>query len=397
MALIYGYPLFRAFDDAGAPLVGGLLNTYIAGTTTRKATYADAGETTPNANPVVLDSRGECVIFFLQDEAYKLVLTDADGVVIWTQDNVGASLLTSTFGVEHNIATGAHVFPGTRAAGDIIYDTGTAIARLAKGVNGQILQIGASAPAWAYDSGARNSISGLVVSRSSDTHLAVSAGRAMVDDNTNVREWALASAITVAHGQSGGALTMVYVYIDPDAASGGTWPALAAANFVVSTTAPVWSHTKGGLYHPTAGSTDQRCVGAWRIGATNAAIADIAEDGITTYLAGMDGVVIAAAQTGGPNSHALTGYVPAVANYCEALLTAQLVFNTNSATFYFAIYNATATNGMRLGYTPTTNSVPNPIIWAPIRLNSAAPTVNFKVGAALSNYDLMVHGWRLKR
>lgn len=75
-------------DSAGAPLAGGRLYTYAAGTTTPKATYADAAGLTPNANPVVLDARGEATIYW--DGIYKVVLQDASGVTLWTQDNVGA-------------------------------------------------------------------------------------------------------------------------------------------------------------------------------------------------------------------------------------------------------------------------------------------------------------------
>lgn len=75
-------------DAAGAPLVGGKVFTYAAGTSTPKSTFADADGNTPNANPVVLDARGEATIFW--DGAYKVVLKDAADVTIWTQDNVVA-------------------------------------------------------------------------------------------------------------------------------------------------------------------------------------------------------------------------------------------------------------------------------------------------------------------
>lgn len=74
------------FTANGVPLSGGLLYTYAAGTTTPKVTYSDAAGTTPNANPVVLDSRGEATVFW--DGAYKVVLKDSLGATIYTQDNV---------------------------------------------------------------------------------------------------------------------------------------------------------------------------------------------------------------------------------------------------------------------------------------------------------------------
>lgn len=396
MAFLMTSPKFSAWTSAGLPGAGYKLYTYTAGTTTPKATYTDTGGGTPNANPTILDARGEASIYLATDAFYKFVLkTDAD-VTVWTVDNVGASDVSTAFAQEHDSSTGAHEFPGTRAAGDIIYDTGTAIARLAKGTSGQILQIGASAPAWAYDTSARNNITGLVVSRSSDTLLAVSAGRAVVDDNTNVREWNLATAITVAHGLSGSALTMVYVYLDPDAATGGTWPALNANNFVVSTTAPTWSYTKGGLYHPTAGSTDQRFVGAWQISATNTSAAHLATDGNTVYY--KDRVSIASGQTGGPNTHALTNYVPAVADITHVLLDVDSTYNTNPATIFISKYGSSpASNGWVVHTVSSTMTRPETMLWMPIGLNSAAPSVVLYVSAAVSDYQIRVNGWRLPR
>lgn len=70
--------------NAGAPLVGGKLYTYDAGTNNPRTTYADAAGTAPNANPVVLDARGEATVFW--SGTYKVVLKDAAGSTIWTND-----------------------------------------------------------------------------------------------------------------------------------------------------------------------------------------------------------------------------------------------------------------------------------------------------------------------
>jgi len=80
-------PKFQVVDSAGAPLSGGKLYTYGSGTTTPKATYSDRGLTTPNANPVVLDSRGEAVVW-LALGAYKFVLKTSADVTVWTVDEI---------------------------------------------------------------------------------------------------------------------------------------------------------------------------------------------------------------------------------------------------------------------------------------------------------------------
>jgi hypothetical protein len=68
--------LFRAFDANGAPLAGGKLYSYAAGTSTPLATYTDQGGGTPNANPTILDSSGEASVW-LGPLAYKLDLFSA--------------------------------------------------------------------------------------------------------------------------------------------------------------------------------------------------------------------------------------------------------------------------------------------------------------------------------
>lgn len=83
-------PKLQFFDANGEPLVGGKLYSYAAGTTTPLVTYTDYGGGTANANPVVLDSRGEASVW-LGSARYKLKLTTATDVDIWTVDDVGGA------------------------------------------------------------------------------------------------------------------------------------------------------------------------------------------------------------------------------------------------------------------------------------------------------------------
>ena len=83
-------PKFQ-FSANGVPMVGGTLDTYIAGSTTPATTWQDSALTIANTNPISLDARGECVLWLDPAVVYKFVLKNAPsngGVVQWTQDNI---------------------------------------------------------------------------------------------------------------------------------------------------------------------------------------------------------------------------------------------------------------------------------------------------------------------
>ena len=77
-------------SSTGLPLVGGKIYTYAAGTSTPKDTYSSAAATSANTNPVILDSRGEAVIFW--HGAYKIVVKDSLDNIIWTADNIDTTI-----------------------------------------------------------------------------------------------------------------------------------------------------------------------------------------------------------------------------------------------------------------------------------------------------------------
>jgi hypothetical protein len=91
MANLGPAPKAQFLDAAGQPLVGGMVYTYAAGTTTPLATYTDASGTSANANPIILDGRGECNIWFLPTSTYKIKLTDSNNVEIYVVDNITSS------------------------------------------------------------------------------------------------------------------------------------------------------------------------------------------------------------------------------------------------------------------------------------------------------------------
>lgn len=87
MAKISPFGRYRAFDTDGAPLAGGKLYTYEAGTSTPKNTYTDNGGLTANPNPTILDADGYGDVW-LGTGGYKFILKDANDNLLWTKDNI---------------------------------------------------------------------------------------------------------------------------------------------------------------------------------------------------------------------------------------------------------------------------------------------------------------------
>ena len=72
------------FEDInGKPLVAGTVGMYVPSTLTPKNTWQDSGEAVLNTNPVILDSRGQALIYGNGD--YRQILKDSVGNLIWDQ------------------------------------------------------------------------------------------------------------------------------------------------------------------------------------------------------------------------------------------------------------------------------------------------------------------------
>jgi hypothetical protein len=87
------------FTDDGVPLSGGLLYTYVAGSTTPLTTYTSNIGVVTNSNPIVLDSAGRVPyeIWLLEGTVAKFILQNAQAVQIGSWDNIaGANDLTTT-------------------------------------------------------------------------------------------------------------------------------------------------------------------------------------------------------------------------------------------------------------------------------------------------------------
>lgn len=121
MAVLAPEPKAQFFDANGAPLAGGKVYTYAAGTTTPLATFTDASALTPNTNPVILDARGECNLWFSTATSYKVILKNADDVLQWSVDNI------TTYGTiasqnSNNVAITGGTITGVTATFNLVGD-----------------------------------------------------------------------------------------------------------------------------------------------------------------------------------------------------------------------------------------------------------------------------------
>jgi hypothetical protein len=86
------------FDSNGDPLTGGLIYTYLSGTTTPVTTYTTRDGTTNNTNPIVLDSAGRTPAEIWLDGGvlYKFILKTSAFVQIGSYDDIPAINDTTT-------------------------------------------------------------------------------------------------------------------------------------------------------------------------------------------------------------------------------------------------------------------------------------------------------------
>lgn len=101
-------PITTFLDNNGAPLAGGKIYTYQAGTLIAQATYTDSTGGTQNANPVILDAAGRAQIWFTS-LAYKIAVNDLNDVNIYTVDGFSIGVFASA----NNSFSGNNSFAGT--------------------------------------------------------------------------------------------------------------------------------------------------------------------------------------------------------------------------------------------------------------------------------------------
>lgn len=89
-ASLSAIPKWQVLDGNGVPLAGAKLYAYEVGTSNPKDLYTDYQATSTAAWPLVFDSDGRAEVW-VGSGLYKMVLTDANDVIIWTVDGIGGS------------------------------------------------------------------------------------------------------------------------------------------------------------------------------------------------------------------------------------------------------------------------------------------------------------------
>ena len=114
--------VFRAFAQTGtpAPLAGGKLTFFQAGTSTPQAVYSDATGTVPLGSTLTLDVNGQASFWLKSGLTYKINLTDAQGVqqAGWPVDNVAADpAFSETSALSYNLASSSGGSAGASLVG----------------------------------------------------------------------------------------------------------------------------------------------------------------------------------------------------------------------------------------------------------------------------------------
>ena len=94
-------PVPQFLEDAGNPLIRGLLYFFDSGTNTPKETFADINELIANTHPVVLNADGTTPNIFYSGAA-KVVAANSDDVQKWSRDPVTTGGDAGTVGEDWN-------------------------------------------------------------------------------------------------------------------------------------------------------------------------------------------------------------------------------------------------------------------------------------------------------
>ena len=147
MATSVVFPRVQFFANNGRPLIGGRVHTYVAGSSTRARTYKDAAKAQPNANPIILDARGEASVYLAEGVEYKFVIEDSTGALIMTQEPVYGAVWPNAAEWPSDATLSYQYMTEAKAMADAVsvaafYDTyAQAAAALPGLVNGDIIEV----------------------------------------------------------------------------------------------------------------------------------------------------------------------------------------------------------------------------------------------------------------
>lgn len=234
MAVLSPPPKAQFFDASGAPLAGGKVYTYAAGTTTPQATYTTAAAGTANTNPVILNARGEADIWYTNGVSYKVVLKDSSDATIWTVDNIAQTGTMATQNASAVNITGGTIGSGVTFNGNT---TGTAanvtgIVAVANGGSGASTAAAARTNLGAAASGANTDITAL------DQDITITATGTIAANTIGYRGTppnAQTAAYTLALADAGKHISIT--------TGGVVIPANSAAAFPVGTTLAVYNNS----------------------------------------------------------------------------------------------------------------------------------------------------------
>ncbi|MEI6793877.1 MAG: hypothetical protein WCL05_01410 [Verrucomicrobiota bacterium] len=125
------------FDDDGVPLVGGLLYSYDAGTTTLRTTYTTSAGTIANTNPIVLNAGGRTPneVWQTSGVLLKFVLYNSLSELIGTYDNIPS--INDPFGINSQLSSvaGTNSITATASPTLTAYATGSIYSFIAANTN----------------------------------------------------------------------------------------------------------------------------------------------------------------------------------------------------------------------------------------------------------------------
>lgn len=423
-------PLFNdaQLDSSGNPYSGAFVFTYAAGSSTKTNTYTTSGGTVAQANPIVLNSRGEPAnpIWLIDGTSYKFVLaspTDSDPPLspIRTIDNItgindvaataqsewiaGATptyISATTFSLVGDQTTDFHVgrrLKTTNTGGTIystiaksafttlttvtvVNDSGSLDSGLSATFLGLITTSNTSLPladasilSW---NGPLTPHENLVVTRPSVATLTITADKLIVTD-TNGRKAALTSVSVTPNITASGANGL-----DTGSEAANTWyyawviwnGATVAGLLSTSATAPTMP----------SGYTHKGLAGAVRNGAAD--FVDTTQQGNLVSIPAQTALTDGSATSA--TSVALSSFVPPAARvaYCRLNVTATAATAVNGA-----VYSDSGGTvlGAHLG-NASTGSVGTLLAVGRVMLRTAQ-TVWYTVSDASCDLTLVVTGW----